>query len=725
MLSAQIADDGQWRFPEVDSVPEHFAAAICYFEDEYFFYHPGINPVSMFRALRQNVSAGHVVSGGSTLTMQLVRLSSSSIGGRNYGEKLFEAMQAVKVELHYSKEEILRLYVSHAPYGGNVVGAEAAAWRYFARPLHQLSWAEYALLAVLPNAPSLMHPGKNRASLLAKRNRLLRKLYDNRQMDSISYSLALMEEIPAKPRPLPDIASHLLDYANKTGKQGQRLTSTIDYALQSAVSARLDSYVALLSQNDIRNACAIVVSLKDGNVRAYIGNTAYPKSGARCVDLIQSPRSSGSILKPFLYAEATDVGIIHTSTLLRDVPVNINKFSPTNFDKKYSGVVPAGEALSLSLNIPAALLLRDYGIAPFYADLHNLGFSTITRPADDYGLTLVLGGAEVTLWDLARAYSYQAMAINRFRRDSTAQQGLRLWTGEGSFAVPAKPISEGAWWLISEALTNVQRPDLDQSWKLFSSSRRIAWKTGTSHGFRDAWAVGYDSGYLVAVWVGNAEGDGRPGLTGVSVAAPLMFQIFQMLPRKTWFAKPVVALRLVNLCAKSGMAPCPSCPVAQAEMPMDAKLPATCTMHRPVLLNAQGQRVTMDCAQGPVRDTVWFSLDPVAAHYYQSQHLDYWPVPSFAPSCNKTDEDQLGILYPQHCSEIIVPRDFDGHEEKVLLEATHIHPSAKLFWHLDGRYIGSTSNSHQILAHLTPGAHKLLVIDEAGNTAKSDFNVNK
>lgn len=723
LISAKIAPDGQWRFPEVDSVPAHLSAAICYFEDEYFYYHPGFNPISMFRALKQNIASGKVISGGSTLSMQLVRLSSQR-QKRSYLRKLVEVIKAFKIELHYSKDEILCLYASHAPYGGNVVGAEAASWRYFSRPLHQLSWAEYALLAVLPNSPSLMHPGRNRESLLRKRNMLLHKLYRNQEMDSITYSLSILERIPDAPRPLPDNASHLLDFAIRNGKQGQRLSTTIDISLQSAVTSRLDSYVGLLAQSEIRNACAIVVSLKDGAVKAYIGNTSNSGSGARFVDLIQAQRSSGSILKPFLYGVSIDAGIIHPNTLLRDVPISIDKFSPTNFDKQFDGVVPSGEALAHSLNVPAALLLRDYGILPFYQNLKQLGFSTINRSAGDYGLSLILGGAEATLWDLARIYAYQAMLINQFRMDTVPVRGLELWE-DSQFAIPTDPISVGAWWLVSEALTDVKRPDLDKNWKLFSSSRRISWKTGTSHGFRDAWAVGYDSGYLVAVWVGNAEGDGRPGLTGASVAGPLMFQIFQLLPRSPWFVKPMMSLRYVTLCAHSGFSPGPYCPTVEAEMPMDAKIPATCTMHQMILVNEYGKRVNLDCATGEVHDTVWFALDPVAAHYYRKKHLNYRPLPPFSIDCKQISADQTDILYPPNLSKIIIPRGFNGTEEALMLEATHVYPDALLYWHLDDVYLGATSQIHKIPVHISIGKHILKIMDEAGNSATSKFVVYK
>lgn len=724
LLSAKIAKDGQWRFPEVDSVPIKFSTAVRYFEDEYFYWHPGINPVSTIRAGYQNISSGKIVSGGSTISMQVIRLLRKN-KSRSYGEKLIEVIQAVKLDLIKSKKEVMELYVSHAPYGGNVVGADAASWRYFDRPLNQLSWAEYALLAVLPNAPSLLHPGKNRGKLLSKRNWLLKKLFKNKVMDSMTYSLAIMEEIPVKPKPLPNTAYHLLDFALKSGKEGTRITTTIDRTLQVSLSVKLDNYVKILAQNDIRNACAMVISLKDNSVKAYIGNTNHNKSGARFVDLIQAPRSSGSILKPFLYGKAMDAGLIHPKTLLRDVPISISKFSPSNFDKRFEGFVPAGRALARSLNVPATLLLQDYGVQPFYNDLRKLGFSNINRSADNYGLTLILGGAEVSLWNVMRAYSQQAILLKEHANDKPSRDGAKVSDDMEYTKSPSGLVSAGSWWLISEALTEVQRPGLDKNWKNFSSSQRVAWKTGTSHGFRDAWAVGYDSDYVVGVWIGNAEGDGRPGLTGVSTAAPLMFQFLQQAKNGTWFINPESDLKYINLCSKSGLIPTPICPLEEVQMPKKSNLNTICSFHYNILLNNKKERVYQDCKTPESIDTTWFSLDPIASHYYKKSHPNYKPLPPFSKNCIATDDQSLAIIYPLDKSDLVVPRGLDGKEEMILLEAASTNNNTTLYWHLNGQYVGSTKGKHRLRLNLNPGNHSLLVMDDNGNTAKNNFEVYK
>lgn len=721
LLSAKIAKDGQWRFPDLDSVPIGLEECILHFEDEYFYAHPGVNPISIARAIGQNFTSGKRISGGSTITMQVLRMSRLN-PPRTYWEKLKEMYMSVRMEFSYSKSEILKLYVSHAPYGGNVVGAEAAAWRYFNRPLHQLSWAEYATLAVLPNAPSLIRPGKNSARLKAKRDRLLKKLMMSEVIDSSTYNLSLLEGLPHKPNDLPANAYHLLEHISQKGFKGQKIQSTISGDLQILVTESLNGYVKHLQENSINNASAIVIDLETADVKAYVGNANFAGANAAFVDLIQSRRSSGSILKPFLYANAIEDGLIHPTTLLRDVPVSINGFSPSNFNKRYEGVVKAEKALARSLNVPATNLLKDYGMVRFYEQLKALGFTTIDRSANNYGLTLILGGAEVSLWEVAQAYANQARKLNAFYKDDkTVKTGLRL-IGKSELSNTAKTYDYGTWWLISKALQEVQRPGIEGGWRKYSSSRKVAWKTGTSFGFRDAWAVGYDAKYLVAIWVGNAQGEGRPGLTGVSTAAPLMFNVFQHLTAQGWFQKPETNLKFINLCEDSGLAPSPNCPTIRVEASQHSKMPALCSYHQVIHLNEEQERVYKGCVSvTEMIDTSWFVLDPIVSHYYKRNHPNYYNVPPFSKKCQQSDQEVLAIIYPQNRTEVIIPKNFDQQYEKVVVEATHNDIDSKLFWHLDNAYVGETKGNHQLSLEIKPGTHQLSILDEDGNQVTVKF----
>ncbi|MEP6646146.1 MAG: penicillin-binding protein 1C, partial [Saprospiraceae bacterium] len=421
LMGARLAEDGQWRFPDVDlDVPVRFQKAIINFEDKRFFSHSGVDFKSLGRALLQFIKAGHVVSGGSTLTMQTMRLARQ--GKRNIWQKGIEMLWAWRAELRYSKKEILQLYASHAPFGGNVVGLGAASWRYFHKTPDQLSWGEAASLAVLPNAPGLIHPGRNRDALLEKRNKLIRLMVERGVIDTIEGSLAMQEPLPDEPYPLPNIAPHVL--AHQSGA-GVTLHSTLDIELQQRLTELLQRHADILGMNGVNNAALMVMETESGEVRAYIGNvTNDQKLHQNDVDIITSERSSGSILKPFLYCASLEEGLITPQGILEDVPTSIHGYQPLNFSKQYMGMVPANHALAMSLNVPAVRLLQQYGILQFKEKLVSAGITTLHYSPDYYGLPLVLGGAEVKLWDLCGAYSSMGRILshaipydNRYRKD--------------------------------------------------------------------------------------------------------------------------------------------------------------------------------------------------------------------------------------------------------------------------------------------------------------------
>ena len=409
LLGARIAPDGQWRFPPRTTTPAKIQACFIEFEDNHFFHHWGVNPVSIGRAAYQNLKAGRVISGGSTITMQTIRLARNN--PRTFSEKFIEMIWATRLEFRYSKEKILSLYVSHAPFGGNVVGLDAAAWRYFGHSADDLSWAEAAMLAVLPNSPAMIHLSKSRQALLDKRNRLLTRLHTKGVLDDSSYELALSEPLPQEPKPLPQIAPHLTDYFYQT-RNGNYSVSTIDRGIQLQIEELIERWNGEFSRSDIRNIAILVIDVQKNQPIAYCGNVHFNKTNSgNQVDIIRSPRSTGSILKPFLYYAMLQEGSILPHTLLPDIPININGFAPQNFSQQFEGAVPASEALARSLNIPTVTMLQRYGVPKFYNFLKQAGISTLTRPASHYGLSLILGGAEGTLWDITCAYTDMARCL--------------------------------------------------------------------------------------------------------------------------------------------------------------------------------------------------------------------------------------------------------------------------------------------------------------------------
>lgn len=700
LLGARIAKDGQWRFPECDTVPAKFQTSILEFEDKWFTLHHGVNPVSIIRAAIGNIKAGKITSGGSTITMQVVRMSRGK--ERTLWQKMIESILATRLELRYSKEKILALYASHAPFGGNVVGIEAAAWRYYGRPADELSWGETATLAVLPNSPADIYPGKNSESLLNKRNRLLRKMFKDGCIDSTDLELALEEPLPTVPEALPQEAYHLVEYYRKANP-GKRIRTTIDMHLQKQVEAIANQWNEEFSRIGIYDLSAVVVDVRTGDVLAYVGN-ANPdrKRPGADVDIARSPRSTGSILKPFLYCAMLQEGEMLPNTLLPDIPINLGGFSPQNFNRQFDGAVHASEALARSLNVPAVYMLKKFGVQRFLEVLRKCGMTTLGKDADHYGLSLILGGGECNLLDITRAYSKISLSYqSRDTAFSDRKSPLRNFPLKDKCAI----------WYTIDALKEVNRPD-EIDWHLISSVKRVAWKTGTSYGFRDAWAVGITPDYAVGVWAGNAEGQGVPGLVGARTAGPVMFDIFNMLPSREyseryaangWFLEPVYGDYIkAEVCPLSGHLAGPNCEEADTLMlPRKAMKSTPCPYHK-----------TVDGIKT-------FILPPSMEWYYRQNHPEYAP---YSPE-NSENYALMEFIYPEGGSTIYIPRQLDGSIAGVTFNLAHRLPSAKIFWHLDNEYVGQTQFIHQMSLTPAPGRHTVTVVDEKGNSLSVGFTI--
>ena len=683
LLGARIASDGQWRFPPCDTVPSRYATALVQFEDRHFRWHPGVDPLALARAFRSNLREGHVVSGGSTITMQVVRMSREK--ERTLWQKGVEAILATRLESRLSKDEILALYASHAPFGGNVVGLDAAAWRYFGRPADELSWAESATLAILPNAPSSIHPGKGRDRLLEKRNRLLRRLHERGFIDSNTLEGALDEPLPEAPYPLPNLARQYV----AAQPPGVETRTGIDIDLQRQVEDATTRWSDELALGGIADLAAVILDIRTGETIAYVGNASpqRARTGSE-MDIAAAPRSTGSILKPFLYCAALQDGTILPRTLLKDTPVNLNGFAPQNFDLQFHGAVPAAEALARSLNVPAVHLLRAYGAPRLLEVLREAGLTTLTRDASDYGLSLILGGGEGTLADVTRAYAGMVRRYEGLATDSPFTDRIALW-------------------YTFEALKEVNRPD-EIDWKLIRSVRKAAWKTGTSYGYRDAWAVGVTPDYAIGVWCGNADGHGVPGMTGARTAGPVLFDLLNLLPPSAdWFEDPLssraepegrsreISGVWLDVCTASGMLRSQDCPdYTRQLLPERAADSEVCPYHR------DGE----------------FRLPPAMEWYYKTYHPEYEVRPS-------RDETPLEFLYPESGSVLTLPRQLDGSLPGAVFQAVHRDPAAVLYWHLDNEYLGETHLIHQMQLSPPPGKHTVTVVDGDGKTVSVGFTV--
>jgi len=735
LLGAKLANDEQWRFRNTDSIPHRFKVAILAFEDRYFYQHLGINPISIIIALADNIKAGKIVRGGSTISMQVMRLSRKG-KVRNIKQKLIESYLTIGLEVKYSKDEILDIYCSNAPFGGNIVGLSAASWRYFGHPDHELSWAEAATLAVLPNAPSIIHMGRNRDKLKFKRDKLLLKLLTLGSIDSTQYELALLEDIPEKVKPLPYIAPHLVEYLS-IENNGKTIKTTIDYELQLSIKQVVDYHAEILLQNGINNTAALVVNPENSEVLAYIGNflsTKKLKIKDQFNDMVRANRSSGSILKPFLYAAMNDEGLILPNSLVRDIPSYFNDYHPQNYNNEFQGAVPASKALSQSLNVPAVYMLQEYGTAKFLKLLRKLGFSSLKKSSSHYGLSLILGGGEVSLFELVGAYSGMASTLlsydkNYGRYPVNAYKKLKISFDDSSYYKIAvnKPLAASSIWLTYESLKKVSRPETESGWEMYSSSTNVAWKTGTSHGFKDAWAIGTTANYVVGVWSGNANGEGRSGLTGTKVAAPILFDIFSTLSCNDKFYPPFDELFEVEVCSQSGNLASQFCPETEiihvSEKGRRAKV---CSYHKLIFTDKEKQfRLSQQCASiSNMYSNTWFVLPPIQEYYYQKKHPTYNKLPPFANGCGLNyDTQEIEFIYPVANSLIYVATDETLRKREIIFEISHHNNESTIYWHLNNRLIGITKGRHQLPFVPKAGSYKLTVVDDNGESKSVVFDV--
>lgn len=739
LLGVKIAEDGQWRFPETQKISPKFEACILNFEDQRFYYHFGIDPIAITRAIKQNISSGKIKSGGSTISMQTIRIARKG-KERTYYQKIIEVILAFRLELSYSKKEILQLYASHAPFGGNTVGIEAAAWRYFERSPEQLSWAENAMLAVLPNSPSLINTAKNREILKEKRDFLLKKLYTKDIISEEEYELAILEPIPEHPNPYPMHAYHLVNRAAREfPNNNSKIETTIDINLQKQINEIVNIYNQRYKANHIYNIACLVLEVESGKTLAYVGNADInSETPEKAIDMIKANRSSGSILKPFLYAAALSAGEILPKTLLRDTPLRIGSFSPENFDKSFDGAVPASEALARSLNIPFVLLLKEYGIAKFIYVLKSLGLKSVNKSSEHYGLSLILGGAETSLWDICSAYASMARSLKNYNKyqskysksdyheasyikntELNEQEDLRDW----SF------LSASSIWFTFEAMSSVNRPAEEKQWRTFASKQKISWKTGTSFGFKDAWSVAVTPDYVVGVWVGNASGEGRNGITGLRVAAPVLFDIINILPSyKNWFEIPYDDMILAPVCKQSGyLAGENCCDIDSVWISTRGINTNICPYHQKIYLDqSETFRVNSDCYPvNLMKEKSYFILPPSMEAYFINSNYWYQSLPPFLEDCSQqlNVSEQIELIYPTNLSRVLIPIEMTGDTLQAVFKVSHRNPETKVYWYIDEKYYGFTKDFHEMGFKLKPGNYTLNLMDENGYKISKKFKV--
>ncbi|MEN8222285.1 MAG: penicillin-binding protein 1C [Acidobacteriota bacterium] len=724
ILRAFLNNNEQWHFPPDPSIKftDKLIRSVINFEDRYFYYHPGVNPVSLVRALAGNVISGKIRSGASTISMQVIRLALKK--NRTFINKFIEIFQALKLEIRYSKEEILRMYLENAPYGGNIIGVGAASLKYFGKKPGELTWNEAAVLAVLPNAPGLISPLLNRDALIKKKNRLLKRLFDRDIISGDIFRQSSAENFPSHLFPIPAIAPHLAEYMkNIPGNTGTEIRSTINRDHQVRVEHFVKEHLNYLSSFGIKNGSVVVAETVTGKVRVYCGSQDFfdfNKSGQ--VDGARASRSSGSILKPFLYALAIDEGAVLERTILKDIPSYFGSFSPSNASMKFSGVVTVREALIRSLNVPAVRLLNYYGLNKFYLFLQESGLSTLVRDPDDYGLTLILGGAETKLIELVRLYRGLGNRGKFYPLKFSAEFNSK----KGTYDL----ISPEAAYLTLNMMKELKRPGAEYYWEQYQSKNPIAWKTGTSYGQRDAWAVGVSPEWVIGVWTGNFSGEGNPELAGYSCAAPLMFDIFNYLPKKNsnkWFNRDDLNFRKVDLCSRTGFLAGDECEdVITVDSPAGGGVVPVCPYHRSVYVSEDGKfSVCSLCwEEGEYKKIKRIVYPPDVSQFLRERGDIIDVIPPHKKGCpSGAGSNPIQILYPVKNARILIPVDFRSRIQNITFRVAHKFSGKEVFWYIDKVYKGVSRSKHKMVINLSPGWHTLEVVDSDGNIRRRRFYI--
>ncbi len=719
-LSIFLNGAEQWCLPPDDRpLPDKLAQAVILYEDRRFYLHPGVDPIAIVRATIRAILRRGKLSGASTISMQVARLASPK--PRTILAKIIEAYHALKIETRYSKTEILRLYLCHAPYGGNILGYRAASLKYYGIEPSQLTWAEAAMFAVLPNDPALANPFRNRDLLRKKRDALLKKMFRRGIIDEETLELSLLEELPETRLPFDSHAPHLCRRIANT-RHGTEVETTIDFELQARLERLAKEHSKMLGDYGIKNLAILVAETKTGYVRAYIGSQDFGDSlCSGQVDGVTAPRSTGSILKPFLYALAIDEAQILPQSQLKDIPTFYGAFSPMNSDKAYRGIVSAKSALVKSLNVPAVRLLYSYGIDEFYDFLKSAGMTTLFRSPREYGLPLIIGGAEGRLWEITAMFAGLGN-LGDFR-------GISVFEGER----PEKRlIGRGASYLTLEMLRELDRPGAEFYWHQFENRRPIAWKTGTSYGNRDGWAVGVSPEWTIGIWAGNFDGASNPNLSGASCAGTLLFTVFNSLPRSDegWFAAPMDDLEKVTLCPESGFPAGPYC-----EGTIEALAPRwqnrnleICPYHRKIFLDESGRfQVCSRCWEGiKYREESRIVYPPEVVQFLAERGQAFQALPPHNSKCPVFEGSRsVNVVYPKDGSSLYIPRGVGGAYEKVILRAAVSTAEAELYWYLDERFIGATAMEHNLPIELPAGDHRLTVLDPEGRSATVRFKAMK
>jgi penicillin-binding protein 1C len=725
--------DQRWRFPvRLEELPPELPRALIASEDRRFHRHFGIDPAAVVRAAWSNLRAGEVVSGASTIPMQIARMADP--GPRTFGSKLRESWRALQLEWHYGKDELLEIYLNLTPYGGNVEGVGAASWFYFAKPPSQLSLGEIALLTALPRSPVRYDPASRPAAARAARDEVLRQLEERGVFTRREVEDGRRQPIPEGRRKPPFAAPHWAELVTGRFPAEIQLRTTLDRGTQQIAEEQVRRRAAELRAQGIGNAAVVVVDNRTRAVRALVGSAGFRDTYFQGqVNGAVARRSPGSTLKPYLYALALDQGRVLPDSYLLDIPTDFSGYVAENYDERYRGRVTVRQALIESLNACTVRLLSEVGLTDFHRLLTRGGLATLDRPPGEYGLPLVLGAGEVTLLDLTNLYASLA--------EGGVYRPLRLLEDEAVSGAgtappllpdrqdPARLFSPEAAQVLTEVLTDVRRPDLPEAWALTRDVPAVAWKTGTSYGHRDAWAVGFSGRHTIGVWVGNFDGKPRQGISGSVHAGPLLFDLFRALEgRGAGLPRPPgLDLDEIEVCALSHELPGPHC-LQRTRIPYlpGRSRPVACTYHRRVLVDARsGERLTGDCLAGRSHELRLLTIYPAElVAWWRSQGSPVEEMPRLAAGCQGVlPEEPPRIVSPDPSTPYRLRRDAPPEHQRIPLIARTGPGATRLFWYEDGLLVATTTPGEQRFLAPRSGEHRLVVTDDLGRSDGVTYRV--
>lgn len=719
LLNAYLSPDDKWRlYLDSDEISEEFKKAILFKEDQYFHYHFGINPFAIVRAGFHNITTGKRTSGASTITMQLARLLNPK--ARTYGNKLLEMFHSIQLEVHYSKEEILRLYLNLLPYGGNIEGLKSASVMYFGKNPDLLSISEIAALAIIPNRPSSLAIGKKNDAINEAKNVWLKRFQSASLFEPLLLEQALAEDLNPKRASAPNHAPHLSQRLRGETRSSV-IRTFVNNELQQKIEKVTKSHVEGLRRMNIQNASVLVVDNASKEVISYVGSADfYDTRDAGQVDGIQAVRSPGSTLKPLLYALLFDEGSLTPKTRVADVTTSFEGYQPVNYDNELHGWVSAEDALTKSLNIPAVKLLNDYGVSKFISSLANADFKTIERTQNNLGLSIILGGCGTSLAELTSLYSAFGtegqFAPIRYMEGSPTSSNTEVLSKEANF-------------ILTEILTEVTRPSLPDSWKDNPNMPEIAWKTGTSFGRRDAWSIGYNKDFTVGVWVGNFSGEGAPELSGSLAAAPLLFDVFNLVDSKSpenWYSRPP-SVSFKYVCNETGDLPDHFCTNQVVDQSIEGKtIYAKCAHLEPAFISMDS---TISYCQTCLNDAKSYQTalfpnhSPEMIDYFESEKIVYQKAPPHYRFCER--------VYPNQGLEIISPTGNayfyvdESDTEQMLLKALTPSNADSLYWYINDVFYRSAAVDKPIYFTPPEGKVKISCSDDRGRNQDIMITVKK